>query len=121
MNILIPIDAYLKSMAFSKNEDATIILTHSLNGLSRNDLINDWTTGGQEDLEKEFKEIKSGGIVIQPSSFGTELFLWACGYPEVHPAKFLTTNIKLEDCLNINNIINEVSRVTPHTIFQFGT
>lgn len=117
MNIFIPMSTYTEFMEFSQNEEPKNILTHSLNGLHRNALIDIWQTGSKADLEKSYREIKSGGMVIHPSLFGIELFLWACGYPHINPAIFLTSDIKIEDFLNIDRLSNDISVVIDKNFF----
>lgn len=46
---------------------------------------------------------------MQPSPFGTELFMWVCGYPDFILPEFLMTDFEIDDYLDINDIIDEVA------------
>lgn len=112
MLVFIPADVYVKAMEFLQSEYPDIILTHSMQGLGRENLVADeWTKGDKEYLGKIYKEIEKDGLVVMPSSYGIELFLWACGHSDIHPADYLTSKIEIDDLLNVSSVLDDISHV----------
>jgi hypothetical protein len=81
MQIFIPWTSYVDSMEFSENEmdQITSIVNHSFFGLSTDDIIGTFDFGPKEYIQKRFAEAKDGGILVSPSAFGVELYLWGYG------------------------------------------
>lgn len=86
MQIFIPWGSYINSMQFSNKElDQLIpIVNHSFFGLASDNLIQTFQYGPKDHLQKHCNcDIPSqGGIIVSPSAFGAELFLW--GYGQGH-------------------------------------
>ncbi|EGQ8103730.1 TPA: hypothetical protein I7259_25120 [Vibrio parahaemolyticus] len=111
MQILIPWDSFIDSMQFDKNELEQLIsiVNHSFFGLSSDNLIQTFQYGRQEHLQKYCKcEVPSqGGIIVSPSAFGAELFLW--GYGQGHQDLSFALNARelpllSESPLNLNGV-----------------
>ncbi|MEN9576109.1 MAG: hypothetical protein RL514_3964 [Verrucomicrobiota bacterium] len=75
----IPFDVYLAAMAFNDQEDANSILSHAFFGLSRLDLVCDFSFGSPEYLKRRHPHIPKPGIIVGPTILGAELFCWALG------------------------------------------
>lgn len=94
----LPNKVFHTAMSFTKDENTFIINTHILNGLVREKLIGPTRLFGGPKLILSTLEIKlkSPGIVIQPSTLGMELFLWANNFPNINIKNFLDEKIKFE-------------------------
>lgn len=81
MRLFIPMNNYIASMQFDEKEIQQFgaILSHALFGLSNDDLIDGFQYGPEESIKKHFSEASSGGILVTPSAFGAELYLWGYG------------------------------------------
>lgn len=82
MKIFIPFSGYLAAMDFSQVELGQIssLLSHIFFGLHGDNLLEgDWQYGDKDSITKLFAGATEGGVVCQPSSLGTEVFLWAFG------------------------------------------
>ncbi len=81
MQLFIPWSSYSNAMEFSKNElnQITSILNHSFFGLYTENLIETFQYGQEEHIKKYFPEAKDDGILVSPSAFGAELYLWGYG------------------------------------------
>ena len=81
MKIFIPMNVYIASMQFDERENQQFfsILSHALFGLNNDDLIDGFQYGPQEHIKKYFPEASSDGILVVPSAFGAELYLWGYG------------------------------------------
>lgn len=80
MLIYIPWSVYLKAMEFSPLENEWPILNHSVEGLVRSGLVGkDFYGGNQEYLAKRYPAAAEAGVIMGPSVFGAEVFLWGQG------------------------------------------
>lgn len=82
MRIFIPFSGYFAAMDFSLAEHAQLssLLSHIFFGLHGDNLLEGhWQYGDQASMTNIFAGAIEGGIICQPSSLGTELFLWAFG------------------------------------------
>lgn len=81
MELFIPFDSYIASMQFDGNEleKFIAILNHSFFGLKSEDLIAIFNYGPEDHIRKRYPEAKSDGIIVQPSAFGAEMYLWGYG------------------------------------------
>lgn len=82
MQIFLPFAGYFAAMDFSHTEMQQIssLLSHIFFGLHGDNLLEgDWQYGDKDSIGKLFAGATEGGIVCQPSSLGTEVFLWAFG------------------------------------------
>lgn len=79
MQIFVPHSVYLGAMDFNDTESPNSILTHSLTGLARHQLIIQYASGDPALLMKQqiFSDIP--GIITCPTLPGAELFMWAVG------------------------------------------
>lgn len=80
MSIYIPMSVYLEAMSFSGAENPASILIHSVEGLVRSGLVEtNFSYGSKEYLAKRFPTATQPGIIMAPSVFGAEVFLWGQG------------------------------------------
>ncbi|QDV69080.1 hypothetical protein Poly24_27940 [Rosistilla carotiformis] len=86
MRIYIPNSVFHVAMDYSKKEIAPVIDEHCFFGLEREWLIqNDFQIGSHEDITKRIPTATEGGVLVTPSAFGAELFLWVGGHGRLHP------------------------------------
>ncbi len=88
MVVYIPMSSFIRAMDFSADEINQIaaIMGHTLFGLHNDGLIEqEFTFGRMEFMRERFADANEGGIICQPSAFGTELFLWAFGHSDKMP------------------------------------
>lgn len=81
MEIFIPFDSYTISMQFDEKEikQFIAILNHSFFGLNTEGLINTFHYGPEDYIKNSCPDAKGGGIIVQPSAFGAEMYLWGYG------------------------------------------
>lgn len=97
MKVYVPMDIYVSAMDFSPKENALNILTHSIEGLSRQNLIgSNFHVASLEHIKKTYPDAWQMGLTFIPSAFGAELFLWVFGYPDELPNKILDPSIKID-------------------------
>lgn len=97
LRIFIPFDVYLPAMDMVDEEMAnfTSILIHTVIGLSREELISDQYRFGKADhIKHEVVDAQQGGIVVAPSAFGFELFMWAHGQGSRSVSSFLDPDVR---------------------------
>lgn len=110
MEIYIPYPEYFKSLDLVDEEYANLpsLINHILFGLSKENLIKDHLVfGSKEHLSKYYKDAPESGILIQPSTLGVELFLWAFGKGNTPIQDFYDTrnNFDLDDNIKLPNTI----------------
>lgn len=87
MRTYFPNSIFAHAMAFSRNEIPQILVEHCMFGLEREWLVqNDFQIGTIARMKQDVPTATEGGILITPSAFGTELFLWVNGHGLLHPA-----------------------------------
>lgn len=110
MELFIPWDSYFASMQFDEKEmdQVTSILNHSFFGLSTEDLIETFQYGPEDHIHKLCPDATGGGIIVQPSAFGAELYLWGYGEGNKDLA-YVLNNDELTDLpdmpLDLTNVI----------------
>lgn len=98
----IPFSSYLTAMEFTAAENADIILSHVMFGLTREDLIESpFQFGKQEHVRQFYAAAKSGGILFAPSALGVELFLWAHGRGDLPMSAILDPTANLRSGIRI--------------------
>lgn len=86
MQIFIPFSGYFAAMDFSAAEIGKVnsLLSHIFFGLHGDNLLEGhWQYGDRDSIKSLFAGANEGGIVCQPSSLGTEVFLWAFGQADM--------------------------------------
>lgn len=102
MVIYVPIDEYSQAMEFVHNENRNTIVAHSIVGLIKENLLDRFYAIGNVDIMKGICErINNTGVIFQPSAIGVELFLWACGRPELSVQEFFSKNIRFDFDIDI--------------------
>ncbi|NVK74738.1 MAG: hypothetical protein HWE24_14810 [Oceanospirillaceae bacterium] len=81
MQLFIPMSIYIASMQFDQKEmqQFRAIINHTFFGLSNDNLIEGFQYGSHERIKKHFSDAISDGIIVTPSAFGAELYLWGYG------------------------------------------
>jgi hypothetical protein len=80
MQVYIPYSVYAEAMSFSEAENPAAILDHSVEGLVRSGLVeSNFHYGQKQHMEKKFAAATEAGIIMAPSVFGAEVFLWGQG------------------------------------------
>ena len=96
MSIYIPISVYLEAMSFSPSENVSAILIHSVEGLVRSGLVeSNFSYGSQEYLSKRFPSATEPGVIMAPSVFGAEVFLWGQGVKGATGHEVVDEHLKL--------------------------
>jgi hypothetical protein len=96
-------------MDFSGSEVKDAILSHTMIGLAREDLIaKDYAHGNEEYIKlvansspdlshslsrQKLFNVTEGGVLFQPSTFGMELYHWAHGKPDLMYSDFIDPEI----------------------------
>lgn len=96
--VFIPLDVYTEALALEPNERAQFgqIQSHALWGLTNSSLIQTMVYGHEEFIKGHFSAATGPGLIIAPSSFGIELFLWAHGRGDIAPDEFLNSEVEIE-------------------------
>lgn len=91
--IFIPFDVYSTAMEFLDTETLEVVLVHSIAGLVTNGLIgSDYSYGPKDHMESKYKDCPEfGGIILQPTVQGAELFLSAEGVNSIDSANILAS------------------------------
>lgn len=94
--IFIPEPVFVVAMDLQENEDTRLIASHTIFGLSREDLIGStWLIGNKEMMKKEIGiDVGSNGVMVYPTLIGMELYLWAHGFGNIPANSFLTEEFK---------------------------
>lgn len=98
MQIFIPMRIYIESMQFDETELQAFreILSHVLFGLNSDGIIEDFKFGQKKDIMKYFSGVIEDGIIVTPSVFGAELYLWGYGVGN-QKLSYALNNDELED------------------------
>lgn len=109
MQIFIPYDTYLNAMNFDEKEQEQIqsIVNNTFFGLNKEDLIETFYYGPQDHIKIEYPKATDGGIVVQPSAQGTELYLWGYGFGD-KDLSYILQDDKFEDLEDITISIDKV-------------
>lgn len=103
LEIFIPYHVYLESMVFEEVElnEWNNLLSHSLFGLLKDELISDFKWGPVKYLNDLGYNIDNSGIIIRPSKLGMDLLLWACGYGKQPAKSFLDNTLTFQNNINL--------------------
>lgn len=122
--IFIPIRIYAISMDCESEEQTKLwgLLYHIMHGMHREDLIEGrWSYGGPEDLKQTFGfAVPEAGIIFCPSGTGIELYLWAHGYGDFLPNKFLSEEFPLSVMEGVPIITEIADPSNPERVFLLG-
>ena len=93
--VYIPYDVVLNALELSDGEDPIVISSHAVSGLVRNELVGSfYQYGPQSHLLRYFTNCPlQGGLILEPTVIGAELFLWAEGINKVDAAEILNESI----------------------------
>jgi hypothetical protein len=92
-------------MDFTSQEPAEDILLHCVAGLERDDLMQCSAWGGVEHLNTTGKQhhgdkwidVTAPGMIVSPTQFGIDYYLWALGVGHANRSQFLNAALKLPD------------------------
>ena len=103
MEIFIPFTIYYQAMDFSPDEMNLFysLLNHSIWGLNKEDLIARFLFGPVDYIRDRFKNAQAPGIILQPTSLGVELFMWAYGHGQKPNSDFFIKELQFNNDHNI--------------------
>ena len=95
LELFVPINTYYSAMDFSKDEmpNSGNLLVHSIWGLDREGLIENFAYGNEEFLKSKGADVKGHGILFRPTILGIELFLWAYGFGQLNIDSFFKDSV----------------------------
>lgn len=120
MYIYIPTEDYYSASGinsdYTDENEKLNLLTHSINGLRRSDLIHETYTFGNAEVFKKYgikyrlgeqfplneDVLSNHGIAFQPTPGGMELYLWVHGLGQYNHFKFLDNELPIELIEGIN-------------------
>lgn len=96
MQVFVPIDEFIRCMYLNLPDSNTkdLILPHIFWGLKRSNLITDFGYGDIYTVRKRYPGANGPGIVIVPSYFGLELYMWINGHSDISAFKFLDNDLQ---------------------------
>ncbi len=99
MELFIPYSTYFNAMDFTESEanNFSSILTHSIWGLNKENLIDQFQYGPVDYIQKRYSNAAEGGIVLQPTSLGVELFMWAFGFGQRQNNDFFINEVEFNN------------------------
>lgn len=93
--IFIPFDVYCQVLGLKNGPSAQELAAHSLITLIKHEMIDHrFSMGPPEKIKQYCIKADRPGIIVIPSFFGAELFLWAHGYSDRHINELLSTDIE---------------------------
>ncbi len=116
MQIFIPYDNYIESMQYDEQElqQFWAILNHVFFGLTGDNLIETFQYGPEDHIKKYFPKADSDGIIVMPSAFGAELYLWGYGQGD-QTLSYALEATKLTDLPNIPLSLTNVTATNNET------
>jgi hypothetical protein len=105
MELILPFDLLAAAMDFTSQEPGMDILLHCTSGLSRHDLIDCPAWGNADHLNKFGKQyngdkwidVPGPGMLVSPTQFGIDYYLWAVGAGRANRTQFLNAALSLPD------------------------
>lgn len=103
LEIFIPFETFYHAMDFTEEEADNWgnLLSHVMWGLNKEELITNFSWGGEDHIKKKFKHAESNGIIFQPTKMGVELFMWAFGHGQKNPNDFFKEDITFSSEIEI--------------------
>jgi hypothetical protein len=103
MELFIPFTTFILAMDFTEDEIRNFqnLMSHSVWGLNKEDLIDQFQYGPVEYIQKRYKEVKEPGIILQPTTMGVELFMWAYGLGQKQNNEFFLEATQFNNDQNI--------------------
>lgn len=102
MWLYFPYEIFSKAMDLQPDEDLEGILVHIISGLVREDLITLICYGDADYINnlinsplQKVTTIQSSGIVVEPTCFGIEYYLWAHGRGDITHHVFLDSEVDI--------------------------
>ena len=104
MLLLLPYELLFVAMDFTSQEPGHDILVHCASGLGRHKLIDCVAWGKVEHLNTTGKkyvgadrwiDVTAPGMIVEPTHFGIEYYLWALGVGRASLPQFLNADLKL--------------------------
>lgn len=93
-SVFVPASTLARAMGQPMRPEFALIVLHCIHGLIRSGLLQSthfWGRKGQSEVAQVtrcYRDDEEQALVVAPTAFGVELFLWAHGYPDVTPAEF---------------------------------
>jgi hypothetical protein len=116
MRLYIPLTSFIKALDFTEREikNISIYMDHIVNGLLREQLIDNWFQYGNLDhMIKHYKDASESGLLLEPNRLGFELFYWAYGLGQENPKDFLKIDkqFELDEKVLIDNGFKRITAV----------
>jgi hypothetical protein len=95
LEVFLPLETFYNAMDFTdkESENWSNLLSHSIWGLDKENLLTGFSWGDKEHIQKKFKQANSNGILFQPTKSGVELFMWAYGHGQEQVNVFFSENM----------------------------
>jgi hypothetical protein len=105
MELFVPYRVLAAAMDFTSQEPGMDILLHCTSGLDRHDLISCSAWGRPEHLNEVAKKfhgdkwlgVTDAGMLVLPTQFGIDYYLWALGFGRVSRTQFLGPELSLPE------------------------
>lgn len=96
LEIFIPYETFYDALDLTKEEskDWNNILSHSVWGLNKEELITGFSYGGKDYLQKRFDKVEEGGVIFSPTKLGVDLYMWAFGNGLKNTNEFFSDNLE---------------------------
>ena len=102
LTVVIPAECYAATFGVTPSRKAESIVTHSLSGLARTDLIaSDFLFSGPDVLRANGVNARAQSFKVSPTITGIELFLWVHGRGEETLNSFLGPDLVAEPDLKV--------------------
>ncbi len=105
MLVFIPYPVYVEAMEFLAGETPGVIRGHSVRALLRCGLALQGAAGDARFLQQWSKNVEGEGLLVQPSGYGSEVYLWAHGYRDTYSAALLDRNIQFDPLPDVPRLV----------------
>lgn len=96
LEVFLSFETFYYAMDFTEEEGKNWqnILSHTIWGLNKEELLANFSWGNIEHVQKKFPQARTPGILLSPTKIGTELFMWAYGYGQLDVNEFFKAELK---------------------------
>ncbi|HDZ8843154.1 TPA: hypothetical protein RUX01_002645 [Aeromonas dhakensis] len=96
MELYFPFNTLCELMRVEESSEGWDVITHSVLGLYKLGLIDDYKYGSQEHIMQSFSDAKCPGFLVTPNLAGAELILWGAGLHGCTGHELLRVDVDLE-------------------------
>jgi len=95
MMIFVPRATFFEAMEFSDREDINVLTSHVMFGLRKEELIGvHFAYGAVDNIQRYWVDADCPGLILEPSTLGVELFLWAYGVGNLPVEEYLNCELR---------------------------